>query len=268
MKLNYNLLLKFLVPGLVLLSACSEDDPLPEPLPVDIQADNKWNEGEISTDQVKWFKVHGEESFATMFIEWAEEGFHGESRSYNADIKVSAYKLDGSTPYFENKNNGYGSSARSIEVQDEFQVLLKVELNDPSKPGTFALRSTGISSAGDIKYEELAVTDVWTDASIADGETKGYIVDCKDHSKVVILWAESDSPESGYTAEIKGSVFKLDGETPYADLTNGKDILNKNKSHTNDPKSVEVDPAEKKIKIHIMVNSAPGTYAIKVIPVS
>ncbi|MFC2098779.1 hypothetical protein ACFLSP_03430 [Bacteroidota bacterium] len=250
---------------LLIIFSCTRDDPEPDYLPVEFEADNSWVEAEIEMDEVIWYKVTADETFSTLYIEWAEADNHGENKSYTGDIKVSAYMLDGSTPYFENKNNGYGGDVRSFPLEGEFEVLLKVELNDESKPGTFAIRSTGTSGAGDIVYQNLDMGDSWTDASIKEGETIGYKVDCGDNARVKIIWAESDSPETGYTAEIKGSVFHLDGETPYKDLGNDKDILNKNKSHSDDPKNFDVDPSEKKIRIHIMVNTLPGTYAIKVV---
>jgi hypothetical protein len=250
----------------ILAYSCTKDDDEQEILPMEFQADNKWIEDEITAGEITWYKVLGEEAFTTLYIEWAEADHHGESRSYTGDIKVSAYMLDGITPYFENKNKGYGAETRSFDLEEEKDVLLKVELNDPEKPGTFAIRSTGTSDVGEVSYEVLATGDTWTEASIADGETKGYKVNCGDQIKVQIIWAEVDSPEKGYTAEIKGSVFHLDGETPYADLGNGKDILNKNKSHSDDPKYIQVDPSEKEIRIHIMVNTKPGTFAIKVVP--
>ena len=248
------------------LNSCSEGNSPENELPQIISNDAEWFEDEISAGEIKWFRVEGDESLNRMIIEWAEAGASGETRTYTADVKLSCYKLDGQTAYFEDKNQGYGENARTIELDSEFKVLLKVELNDAEMPGTFALRYTGISSSGEIKYNELSVADSWTEASITEDETIGYMVDCSDHPKVKIVWAESGSPEPGYTAEIKGSVFQLDGETVYSDLGNGKAFLNKNKSHSNDPKAVEVNVEEKKIKIHIMVNTAPGTYAIKVIP--
>lgn len=264
MKTCHFFYILFIASVLVFTFSCTKDDPQPDNQPVEINADNSWVEDEISLDEVLWYKVIAEETYTTLYIEWAEADYHGTSRSYTGDIMVSAYKLDGSTPYFENKNKGYGGDIRSFPIEDEHSVLLKVELNDETRPGTFAIRSTGTSGSGDITYKKLDLGSSWTDGSIIEGETIGYEVDCGNASKVKIIWAETDSPESGYTAEIKGSVFHLDGETAYQDLGNGKDIINKNKSHSDDPKYIEVDPAEKKIKIHIMVNTLPGTYAIKV----
>lgn len=252
---------------LILLSGgCTKDDPDPQETPVAIAADNIWIDADIATGEIQWYKVMADASITTLYVEWAEADFHGPSKSYTADIKVSAYMLDGESPYFEEKNNGYGEKIRSLDLENEHEVLLKVELYDEARPGSYAIRSTGVSNPGEVSYIPLSIGDVWTKDTIMDGELIGYLVDCGDVEKVSIIWAEIDSPEEGYTAEVMGSVFYLDGETPYKDLVKGKDILNKNNSHSNDPKAVQVDTDEKSIKIHMAVNTSPGTFAIKVIP--
>lgn len=262
---NLKCLLVFLAHLAIITSCEKETDPVNQP--VDLAADNQWYEDEILTDETLWYKVSGEATWNTIYIEWAEADYHGIDRSYSADIKVSAYMLDGITAYFEDNDNGYGDKNKAITLDAETGVLLKVEINDSARPGTFAIRATG-AGVLNVTYTELALGDTWTAGTIADGEVKGYTVDCGDNEKVAIVWAESDSPEAGYNSEIRGSVFKWDGVTPYKDLTNNKDILNKNKSHSDDPKTILLDPSEKKIKIHLEVNTLPGTYAIKVYAIS
>jgi len=265
--LKYPLILTVVL-SLLIASCSKEDDDLnPEDLPVELIADNNWLEDEISMGETKWYKVRGEEIFNTLFVEWAEFENHGESRSYSADIKVSAYLLDGITPYFEDKNNGYAGSIKSVALENEVDILLKVELNDPEKAGTFAIRSTGTGTV-DVDYVSLALGDTWTSGSINNDEIIGYKVNCGEVQKVAIIWAEVASPESGYTAEIKGSVFHKDGETIYKDVEGGKDILNKNKSHSDNPKMIDVNQDDKAIKIRIEVNTNPGTYAIKVVEIT
>lgn len=174
--------------------------------------------------------------------------------------------LDGETAYFEEKNNGYGEQTRSFALENEHEVLLKVEINEGGSPGTYAIRSTGTGYVGEITYMNLDLGAEWKLDTISAGEILGFMVDCGTVEKVSIIWAETDSPEEGYTADVMGSVFHLDGETPYKDLEKGKDFLNKNKSHSNDKKSIQVDASEKTIKIHMAVNSAPGSFAIRVLP--
>jgi hypothetical protein len=140
-----------------------------------------------------WYKVTAEETFTTLYVEWAELDNHGEDRNYTADIKVSAYKLDGETPYFEQKDNGYKASKKTLELSTEKQILVKVELNDVTKPGTFALRSTGIGAV-DVEYIQINVGDDWYEASITEGEIVGFNVDCTGASNVQVIWVEADSP--------------------------------------------------------------------------
>jgi hypothetical protein len=109
--------------------------------------------------------------------------------------------------------------------------------------------------------------DVWTPGTIEAGQTIGYSVDCGDIPIVNIIWAENGSPESGYTSDIVGSVFHKDAQTIYKQYGKTDDFLNKDKSHSDNPKAVEVDITEKKIKIHIN-GTVAGTFAIKVVEVT
>jgi len=84
---------------------------------------------------------------------------------------------------------------------------------------------------------------------------------------VYIIWAEAGSPESGFTADIMGSVFKSDGTTLYKIVDNGKDFLNKSNSASDNPKAITVDAVDKIVKIQITKETAVGTFAIKVIEV-
>ncbi len=267
MKKNTRINIGFLLGMLVLvIASCTKDDQDPQETPVAMAADNTWTDGSIAAGEVQWYKVMADASFTTLYVEWAEADYHGSSKSYTGDIKVSAYMLDGETPYFEEKNNGYGDQTRKFDLESEHEILLKVELNDESRPGSYAIRSTGTSNPGEVSYITLDMGDNWKKDTIMDGELIGYLVDCGEAEKVSIIWAEVDSPEEGYTAEVMGSVFHLDGLTPYKDLDKGKDMLNKNKSHSDDAKSIQVDSGEKSIKIHMAVNTGAGTFAIKVVP--
>ena len=60
--------------------------------------------------------------------------------------------------------------------------------------------------------------------------------------------------------------MKADGTTPYKDVAKNKDFLDKNKSHSNDPKYILTDAGDKNFKIHLK-NATPGTFAIKVFEV-
>ncbi len=254
---------------LLVLASCSTDDPIePEQRPINLPADDSWVDTTIEVNQTLWFKVTDAETFTTLYIEWAEADFHGTTKSYPGDVKVSAYAMDGITPYFQDVNNGFKDDKQKIALNTEKEILIKVELADLTRPGTFAIRVTGTATL-DLVYKKLTLGDTWDVDTIAEGETIGYSVDCGDTPLVQIIWAEVDSPEGpteGYTAEIIGSVFYKDGITPYKQYGKTDDFLNKNNSHSDNPKAVEVDQTEKKIKIHIAVGTQQGTYAIKVIP--
>ncbi len=262
---NYAIMLTIL--SLLFVSCDDENNDIPEDkTPTVFQADNNWYEDSLIPGQELWYKVVAGETFTTLFVEWAELDNHGQDRNYDADIKVSAYQLDGVTPYFEDEDNGYKDQNEELTLSVEKEVLLKVVLNDESKPGTFALRSTG-TGAVNIEYIKLNVGDEWYEATITDGEIVGFNVDCTGATKVQVVWAEDGSPEVGYTAEIMGSVLYKDGETPYITIDKGDDFLNKNKSETGNPKSVVVDAEEQNIKVHFSVNSNPGTFAFKVVSI-
>lgn len=249
--------------------SCSKDDdnnPINDPIPTVIQADNEWHTDSLVKGEIKWYKVMGDPTFVTLVVEWSEADYHGTSKSFTADIKVSAYHLDGVTPYFENKDNGYGENAKSMELSAEKEVLVKVELNDETRPGTFAIKSTG-TTANEVTYETLTISNTWTETTIAEGQVKGFQVDCTGKAQVYIIWAEAGSPESGYTADLMGSVFKSDGTTLYKIVDNGKDFLNKSNSASDNPKAIAVDASDKIVKILIAKETAVGTFAIKVVEV-
>lgn len=259
-KMKAFFILGLLIVGLTACDSDNDDEKTVEPTV--FQADNNWFEREIVANQELWFKVIGEETFTTLYAEWAEFENHGESKSYTADIKVSAYMLDGTTAYFEDKDNGYKDSKKSIELSLEKEVLLKVVLNDPTKPGTFALRSSG-SGVVDVEYTSIELGADWVDVTIDEGETQGFEVKCDAGSVVEVIWAEFDSPEDGYTANVMGTVLQKDGETIYKQYGKDDDFLNKNNSHSDNPKAVEVVADENKIKVHITEGGIAGTYAIK-----
>jgi hypothetical protein len=252
-----------------IMVSCSNDNdnPINDPIPTVIQADNEWHTDSLVKGEIKWYKVTGDPTFITMVVEWSEADYHGTSKTFTADIKVSAYQLDGVTPYFENKDNGYGENAKSIELSAEKEVLLKVVLNDEVRPGTFALKTTG-TTANEVTYETLTISDTWTEATISEGQTKGFQVDCTGKTQVYIIWAEAGSPETGYTADVMGSVFKSDGTNLYKIVENGKDFLNKSNSGSDNPKAIAVDATNKIVKIQIAKETAVGTFAIKVVEVA
>lgn len=260
-----------------ILTSCSKDEDSPQAipaeneLPVEFQADNDWFEDAITEGDVLWYRVNWDTNYTTLFIEWAELGNQDTAQHYTANIQVTAYALDTNVVFFEAKPNGYGSQKKSIPLQNlaEQSVLLKVEL-DASAPhtGSYALRAGGIVEAANVRYSDLAIGNTWTEAEVATDSTVGFRVYTGNATQLQIIWAEIDSPEGGYTGEIMGSVFRADGTTVYQIVDNGKDFLKKNKSHSDNPKAILVNPTDNHIKVHIQPNTQAGTFAIKIIDVS
>ena len=258
--------------AIMLFTACDNNnntDPEPETIqPVELTLGADWHIDTLSSaSQEKWYRVNAPTS-QKLYVEWAESEYQGTGYNHTADIKVSAYKLNGEDLYFEEENNGYGADAKLVSLTDEASILIKVTAN--TTIGTFGIKvyETGLAN---IEYTEINAADEWiTDLSIEVGETQGFLVDAQGAEALEIVWAEYNSPESGYVADIKGSVYKMDGETPYTQRDNGKIFVAKDKSHSDNPKSIEVDQAEGKIKVHIQLNDdeKPGSYALKIAPVT
>ena len=59
---------------------------------------------------------------------------------YQGDVKISAYHLDTTTPYFRQVNHGYVEPQR-ITADGEV-IYIYVELNDPAMAGSFAVKVT------------------------------------------------------------------------------------------------------------------------------
>lgn len=262
-----------LMMGTIIFFSSCDNNNTPEPesqpvQPVDMTLGADWNIDTISSSsEEKWYRVNAPTS-QKLYVEWSESEHQGSGYNHTADIKVSAYKLNGTDLYFEDIDDGYGADAQLINLTDETSILMKVTAN--TAVGTYGIKvyETG---TGDIEYTEIDAADFWiTNLSIEVGETKGFLVDTKGAEALQIVWAEYNSPESGYTADIKGSVFKMDGETPYLQRDNGKTFVGKDKSHSDNPKSIEVDQVEGKVKIHIQLNDdeKPGTYALNIAPVT
>lgn len=262
-----------MVATVILFSSCNNnnDEPDPEPQqlqPVEMTLGADWHIDTLtSSTEEKWYRVNAPTS-QKLYIEWAESEHQGTGYNHTADIKVSAFKLNGTDLYFEDIDDGYGADAQLVSLTDEASILIKVTAN--TAIGTYGIKVFETGS-GDIEYTEINAADLWiTNLSIEVGETKGFLVDAGSAEALQIMWAEYNSPESGYTADIKGSVYKMDGETPYTQRDNGKIFVAKDKSHSDNPKSIEVDQAEGKVKVHIQLNDdeKPGTYALNIAPVT
>ncbi|PLW99660.1 MAG: hypothetical protein C0593_02660 [Marinilabiliales bacterium] len=272
MKRLTSLFATLLMATVILLSSCdNNENPEPEPQvlqPVEMTLGADWLIDTISsaTEEI-WYRVNAPTS-QKLYVEWSEAEHQGTGYNHTADIKVSAFKLNGEDLYFEDIDDGYGADAQEVLLTDETSILIKVTAN--SAVGTFGIKVFE-SGAANITYTEINAADVWiTDLSIEVGETIGFLVDGSGAEALQIVWAEFNSPESGYTADIKGSVYMMDGETPYIQRDNGKIFVAKDKSHSDNPKSIALDQGETKVKVHIQLNDdeKPGTYALKIEPVT
>ena len=156
--------------------SCSEEDEITEVLPTEVPADNKWVEGELEAKGELWYKVTCDAGSTTAYLEWAEKGAHGEDRNYTGDVMISAYMLDGLTPYLEDKDNGYGEKARSLALQNnETAFLVRVVVGGTGRPGTFAMRARATAVIA-VEYIDLEISETWTESSIKKDEIIGYKV--------------------------------------------------------------------------------------------
>lgn len=234
-------------------------------IPTEMEDDGEWYEDEIATSEVLWYKVSCDANATAVTLEWSELEAHGEDRDYTADIVVSAYQMDGVTAYIEDKDNGYKESGKTFDLGNgEVQFLVKVLINsDNNTAGTFALR---VKSQSDITvtYTDLSIGANWNDSTIAVGEVIAYKVKYTGEKLLKVYWAESGTPEEGYTADISGSVLNKDANAYYAVYANGSGYFqDKKKSHSDDAKVILTNAEEGNFKIHITGVTA-GTFAIKV----
>ena len=191
----------------------------------------------------------------TLSVYWVEDGTKAV-----ADIECSVYKKDGITPYtqidngkdFLNIDNSSPTFAKRIAVLED-EVIVKVKA---VTAGDFTLLSTSEKPYFFVKEDILADTTSVFDYTVAVGEAKN----------VIIYWEEMDD-NTGETADIQGSVYKVDGITPYIQLDNNKPFVNKDNSSLDNPKEIAVDSLETQIKIHIerdVSNPVPGNFKIYV----
>jgi len=202
-----------------------------------------------------------------MSVAWIESG-STDNGGETADIKVSVLKMDGVTPYKQvgnNKNfvdidNSATATPKEIYAdQSETKFKIKVKLNTTSsKPGNFKII---------VKENPLIFAADDTLKTVQD--VKSYEINVKNAAKVQVYWKELGTTESGNdkTADIQGSVYKLDGNTPYIIIDNQKPFVDKDKSSYDNPKSILIDQGENKIKVKIAAlatNPNIGTYSLYV----
>ncbi len=257
-----------LLVGLVLLSNCEKEiiiDPYEHPIDLELSSD--WFIYSVTADSpVVWYRINLPAEATGVWIEWTDANNQAADQSFKATVRVSAYHLDGKTSYFVDKRNGYGSSAKEISLSGSDGLLIKVEMIDEIA-GDYGLKVYESNTPGELDLLEVPIQDVWSKFDIGTNQVVGFeFTNAMANQVYSIAWAEYGSPEEGFTADIKGSVYQQDGKTPYKDLNNGKSIVGKNKSHSDNPKQIRVLESENSFIITITLNdiSKPGSFAIKV----
>lgn len=192
----------------------------------------------------------------TLLVYWSEAGY-----GQTANITTSIFKADGITPYkqidngkdFLNIDNSTAVNPKRIAVL-ESKIVVKTKVGDTI--GDYTLFVT------DEKPYYLGIEDNLADTTVV----KNYTVAVGNAKNVTVFWEEMDD-NSGETADIQGSVYKMDGVTPYKILDNNKDFVDKDNSSLDNPKEIAVDSLETQIIIHIerdISNPVPGNFKIYV----
>ncbi len=235
--------------------------------PIDLELSVEWLEDSVSQEQTEiWYRCAIGSDVSQVIVEWSELDFHGSSRNYTGDVLVSAFHLDGETSYFLDEDNGYGIDSHLINLSAETGLLIRVKKKEEFS-GTFALKAFEKINSEEIVLTEVEVGDSWLEGTIGSGEILGYrIKGGLEGQELIVQWSEFDSPEQGFTADIKGSVYRLDQETPYVQAENGKNFEGKDSSHSDNPKSIVLDAGETEFIVIISLNdpSKPGSFAIQV----
>lgn len=257
MKITRTLIL-FAV-GLILLNSC-EKTPKLEQKYYDLLLQDDWQNFEIIDNQEIIFKI-SIESETRVDLSWKEQPFMKNTDDFTGDIIVSAYRPDGVTPYFEDKDNGYQDDSEMIElVEGDTQVIIIIKSKD-GKPGTFAVRARGITDVEVTNPKDIVFGD-WVDKNCNVGDIKWLRVDCGSETDIAVEWMEFDRPETGstYTADVRVSVFSENLDVTYLDEQNhafGGNARTFTLSHSS---SILY------IKVSLNDDAHTGTYSIKVYP--
>lgn len=245
--------------GLILLNSC-EKDPKIEQKYYDLLLQDDWQDFEVSENQEIIFKI-SIESETRIDLSWKEEPFMKNTDSFTGDIIVSAYRPDGITPYFEEKDNGYQDDSEMIEiVEGDTQVIIIIKSKE-GKSGTFALRSRGITDVLVTNPKDIAFGS-WVDKNCGVGDIKWLKVDCGSETDIAVEWMEFDRPETGsnYTADVKVSIYSEDLDVTYLDEQNHGFDTNARKFTLSHSSSILY------IKVSLNDDALPGTYSIKLYP--
>lgn len=235
-----------------------EKEPALKQIHSDLSMLEDWQEFEIGDNEELIFKITiaGENK---IDLSWKEEPWMKDGDSYTADIMVSAYRPDGTTPYFEDKDNGFQDDSEMIDlIEGDLQVILIIKAVD-GKSGTFALRARGISETLVTNPKDLAFGTDWIDKKCGVGDIKWLKVDCGSAEDIIVEWMEFDRPEVGsnYSADIKVSVYSEDLDVTY--------FLDKNHNYGDRADLITLTQSSSIIYIRVILNDDTkfDTYAIR-----
>lgn len=97
---------------------------------------DSWVEGALSAGEIQWyyFNANNGEVYNIFF----DDSWEG-SGSYDSIIRVSAYREDQTTAYFEDAIDGY-IIPKQLSATDTEKVYIKVALDQPEFAGDFAIK--------------------------------------------------------------------------------------------------------------------------------
>ncbi|MDY0016612.1 MAG: hypothetical protein RBS89_02145 [Candidatus Delongbacteria bacterium] len=239
-----------------LITACTDDeDPV---VPADGQSEIPYLAmGNFTADGDSVIYTIDVTDEDTLSVYWIEAGTVSKA---DAEIVCSVYKKDGITPYKQIDNqkdflditNSAPTNAKRIAVEEN-EIVVKVK---GITAGDYTLLSTSEKPYYFAKEDILADTLTVFDYTVPVGSAE----------YVYIFWEELDD-NSGETADIQGSVYKMDGVTAYIQSDNNKPFVDKDNSSLDNPKPIQVDPLESSIKIHIerdVSNPVVGNFKVYV----
>lgn len=248
--------LALVVISLIALSSC-EKDPKLEQKYLDLEMLADWQDFEIGENEEIIFKVTITNETG-IDLDWQDVLSMKDGESYTGDIIVSAYRPDGITPYFEDKDSGYKDDAETITIEDgDTQVIIIVKPK-AGKAGSFTIRARGINDDLVVTDPKTITFDDWTAKNVDAGGYKWLKVDCGNIDDIEVMWKEFDRQETGenFTADITVSVYSEDLATQY--------LEEKNHGYDGDARIFTLTPDTSSILYIRVTGVISGSYSIRV----
>ncbi len=250
--------LALVIISMLVLSACEKDPKLEERF-IDLALLEDWQDFEIDENEEIIFKVTITNE-TRLDLSWKDVLSMKTGDPYTGDITVSAYRPDGVTPYFEDKDSGYQDDSPMIEiVEGDTQVIIIVSPKE-GMAGSFTVRARGLND--DIQVtnpKTIDFGDTWLEKNCDVGDTKWLKVDCGSETDIEVQWKEFDRQEAGeaFTADVVVSVYSEDLDVVYIDA--------KNHGYNSDPRTFTLTHSSSILYIRVSLNddTKPGSYAIR-----